>query len=176
MGGNKTLYIKDEIIHKVNLIFDLRLWSQHCINFCLSIIHWIVFLSCRKRSRVYSLPLYETTFLAWLVGCMVVLRFQEFQLYGDVQCTYPCFPGVFSTGTPHNILSKPLPSFPQNHCRNNRQRKKSCRNDYHQSSKKNIGRAGDRISDLLSSRPKRYWLTHGARHDIFRQVQIESIM
>ena len=32
------------------------------------------------------------------------------------QCTYPCFPGVLLTSTPHNILSKPLTAFPQNHC------------------------------------------------------------
>ena len=42
-----------------------------------------------------------------------------FQLYCGGQCTYPCFPGVVLTSTPHNILSKPLAAFPHNHCRNN---------------------------------------------------------
>ena len=39
-----------------------------------------------------------------------------FQLYRDSQCTYPCFPGVLLTNTPHNILSKPLDAFPHDHC------------------------------------------------------------
>ena len=43
----------------------------------------------------------------------------EFQLYRSGQCTYPCFPGVLLTSTPHNILSKPLAAFQHNHCRNN---------------------------------------------------------
>ena len=37
------------------------------------------------------------------------------------------------TSTRHNILSKPLAAFPQNHCRNDGQpweRNESCRNDY----------------------------------------------
>ena len=42
-----------------------------------------------------------------------------FQLYHGGQCTYPCFPEVLFTSTPHNILSKPLASFPHNHCRIN---------------------------------------------------------
>ena len=28
-----------------------------------------------------------------------------FQLYHSGQCTYPCFPGVLLTSTPHDILS-----------------------------------------------------------------------
>ena len=42
-----------------------------------------------------------------------------FQLYRGGQSTYPCFPGVLLTCTPHNNLSKPLATFPRNHCRNN---------------------------------------------------------
>ena len=42
-----------------------------------------------------------------------------FQLYCDSQCTYPCCPGILFTSTRHNILSKPLASFPHNQCRNN---------------------------------------------------------
>ena len=34
----------------------------------------------------------------------------------DVQCTYPCFPGILLTSTPHNILSMPLAAFPHNNC------------------------------------------------------------
>ena len=42
-----------------------------------------------------------------------------FQLYRGGQCTYPSFSGVlFSTSTPHSILSKPSAGFPHNHCRN----------------------------------------------------------
>ena len=42
-----------------------------------------------------------------------------FQLFCSGQCFYPCFPGVLLTGTPHNILSKPLAAFLYNRCRNN---------------------------------------------------------
>ena len=45
-----------------------------------------------------------------------------FQLYRCGQCTYPCFPEILLTSTPHIILSKPLAAFLHNHCRNNRQR------------------------------------------------------
>ena len=31
------------------------------------------------------------------------------------------FPGVLLASTPHNILPKPLASFPHNHCQNNGQ-------------------------------------------------------
>ena len=43
------------------------------------------------------------------------------QLYHGNQCTYPCFPGVLLTSTIHNILSKPLATFPHNHYCKNRQ-------------------------------------------------------
>ena len=69
-----------------------------------------------------------------------------FQLYCSGQCTYPCLPGVPLTSTPDNILSKPLATFPHNHCRNSEQRYggyESCGNDDHQSSEKNIGQAGN---------------------------------
>ena len=61
------------------------------------------------------------------------------QLYPGGKCTYPCFPGVLWTSTPHNILSKPLAAVLHNHCWNNGQqweRNESCRNDYHQSSER----------------------------------------
>ena len=62
-----------------------------------------------------------------------------FQLLHGGQCTYPCFPGVLLTSTPHNTFSKSLAALPHNHCRNNGQqweRNESCRNDYHQSSER----------------------------------------
>ena len=31
-----------------------------------------------------------------------------FQLDRGSHCTYPCFPGILLTSSPHNILSKPL--------------------------------------------------------------------
>ena len=74
----------------------------------------------------------------WLTVWCFTPYSKVFQLYCGGQCTYPCFPGVLLTSTPHNILSKPLAAFTHNYCRNNGQRWKrneSCRNDYHQSSK-----------------------------------------
>ena len=44
-----------------------------------------------------------------------------YQLHRSGQCTYPSFPGVLLTGTPHNILSKSLASLTHNHFRNNGQ-------------------------------------------------------
>ena len=77
-----------------------------------------------------------------------------FQLYHGGLCSYPCFPGILFTGTPHKILSKPLVAFPHNHCRNNGQRwerNESCRNDYHQSSERILGEPGDRTSESAYS-------------------------
>ena len=45
-----------------------------------------------------------------------------YQLYRYGQCTYPCFPRVLLTSIQHNILSKPLASFPHNHRRNSGER------------------------------------------------------
>ena len=62
-----------------------------------------------------------------------------FHLYRNSQCTYPCFSRVLLTCTPHNILSKALAAFPQNHHWNNRQqweKNKFCPNYYHQSSER----------------------------------------
>ena len=91
----------------------------------------------------------------WLIDCMVfsVPFFSTvFKLYRGGQCTHPYFPGVLLTSTPLNILSKPLPAFPHDHCWNNWQwweRNKSCRNDYHQSSERSR-RTGNLALDLLS--------------------------
>ena len=68
-----------------------------------------------------------------------------FQLYPGGQCTYPCFPRILLTSTPHNVLSKSLAAIPHNYCRNKRQqreRNESCRNDYHQSSERKLAEAG----------------------------------
>ena len=57
------------------------------------------------------------------IDCMVFNAVSTvFHLYRGGQCTYPCFPGVLLTSTPHNILSKPLAAFPHLHSRNNGQR------------------------------------------------------
>ena len=61
------------------------------------------------------------------------------QLHCGNQRTYPCFTAFLFTITPHNILSKPLATFPHNHHWNNGQlweRNEFCHNDYHQSSKR----------------------------------------
>ena len=74
-----------------------------------------------------------------------------FQLHLGDQCTCPCFPGVLLISTPHNILPKPLATFPHNHCLNNGQRwetNESRLNDYHQSSEAIMAEKGDRTSDL----------------------------
>ena len=71
-----------------------------------------------------------------IVWCLTLFS-TEFQLYRRDQCTYPCFPGVLLTSTPHNILFNIAFTF--NHFRNNgqwRERNESCHNDYHQSSER----------------------------------------
>ena len=65
--------------------------------------------------------------------------FNRISVISCSQGTYPCFPGVLLTSTPHNILSKPLAASQHNHCLNNgqgRERNESCCNDYHQSSER----------------------------------------
>ena len=76
----------------------------------------------------------------WFIDWLNVYCFKPFstvfQLCHGGQCTYSYFPGVLLSSTPLNILFKPLATFTNNHCRNNRQRwerNKSCRKDYHQS-------------------------------------------
>ena len=92
-------------------------------------------------------------------SCLIVLCFNTvFNSISVVswqpvsQYTYPFFPGVLLTSTPHNILSKPLAAFPHNHCWNNGQqweRNESCRNGCDKSLERRIGWAGERTSDLL---------------------------
>ena len=85
-----------------------------------------------------------------------MLFLTAFKLYLGDQCSYPCFPGVLFTGTPHNILSKPLAACLQNHCQNNGQhleRNESCCNEYHQSSERILTESGIETSDLLFTSP-----------------------
>ena len=56
-----------------------------------------------------------------IVWCLTTLS-KVIQLYRGGQCTYPRFPVFFLSGTPHNVLSKPLAAFLQNHYRNDGQR------------------------------------------------------
>ena len=49
-----------------------------------------------------------------MIDCMVFNAFQQYFNYRSGQCTYPCFPGILLTSTPHNILCKPLAAFPHN--------------------------------------------------------------
>ena len=50
-------------------------------------------------------------------SCLLLMCQNEYLwskgLYHGGQCTYPCFPGILLTVTPHSILSKPLAAFPQ---------------------------------------------------------------
>ena len=114
---------------------------------------------------MYMFTLYQMT--VRIVLCLMLFS-TVLQLYCGSRCTYSCFPGVVLTSAPHNIVSKPLVAFPCNHCR---ERKESCCNDYHQSSeriptRKNIGLAGDRTSDLLFSSPQCYRLSYRAQHQM----------
>ena len=83
-------------------------------------------------------------FLQLIVWCLTPFS-KVFHLFHSGQCTFPCFPWVFLTSTPHNILSKPLAAFPHYHCRNNGQqleRNESCHDDYHQSSERILAKPG----------------------------------
>ena len=67
----------------------------------------------------------------WLIVWCLTPFSTVFQLYRGGQCTCPRFPVVRLTSSPHNILSKSLAAFPNNHCRNNGQhigngRKEGC--------------------------------------------------
>ena len=69
----------------------------------------------------------------------ILLKAAENTIESIIQSTYPCFPGIFYTSSPHNILSKPLATFPHSHRRNNgkrRDRDESYLNDYHQFSER----------------------------------------
>ena len=69
-----------------------------------------------------------------------------FQLYHGGKCTYPCSHGVLLTSTLHNILSKPLATFPHDDCQNNRQLK----------------RGMNSVAMTIISPGKEYWLSQGS--------------
>ena len=99
--------------------------------------------------------------IGWLiVWCLNTLS--TFHLYHGIQCTYSCFPGVLSTSTTHNIISKPLSSFPHNLHQNNEQQQEEWILLQYWSLvlAKNIGRARDRTSDLVFWSPVRCWAAH----------------
>ena len=50
-------------------------------------------------------------------------------IYLCEQCTCPCFPRVLFISTLHNILSKPLVSFPYNHHQNDGQQRERDTNE-----------------------------------------------
>ena len=96
-------------------------------------------------------------FIYWLIVWYLTPFSTVFQLYHDGQCTYPCFPGGPLTSTPHNIHSKPLAAFSDNHCRNNRQRwegNESCFNDHHQSSERILAEQGIELATSCSQFPR----------------------
>ena len=67
------------------------------------------------KARPYSRELntYQALhYIIMLIDCLVFNAvFMPFQLYHCGQCTYPSFPGVCLTSTPHNILPQPLAAF-----------------------------------------------------------------
>ena len=69
-----------------------------------------------------DLSVIHTIPFAWLFIWGLTPFSTLFQLYHGGQCTNPCFPRILLNSTPHNILSKPLASFPHYHCCNNGQR------------------------------------------------------
>jgi hypothetical protein len=98
---------------------DCAVW--HCSIFLL----WERFLTSKEKSNSKFSRLSNKTgymdslsYGDWLGG----VNNRLLHLHHGGQCTYPCFPGVLLTSTPHNILSKPLAAFPHNHYRNNGQR------------------------------------------------------
>ena len=133
-------------------------WEQYCCK-CLYIVQALtaVLLSpmwglCSSKLRVCIHQPFPRT-LDWLIVCCLTPFSTVFQLYHGGQCTYPWFPGVLLTSTPHNILSKPLTAFLHNHCQSNGlrwERNESCRNDYHQSSERKLAEPGIELATSCS--------------------------
>ena len=114
----------------------------------------------------------------WLIVWCVTPFSKVFQLYCRSQCTYPCFPGVLLTSTPHNILSKPLAAFPHNHCPNNRQQWAGewiLLQGLSSIFRENNGQAGYWSSDLLFSNPPHYRLSYGARR-LFMELTVTMVL
>ena len=80
----------------------------------------------------------------WLILWCLMQFSPVFQLHRGGHCTYPCL-SCTSTSTPHNILPKPLATFPHNHYQNNAQwweRNELCCNDSHQSLQRILAEPG----------------------------------
>ena len=73
-----------------------------------------------------------------IVDLWLLTPFQQYFSYiTEASAPIHAFLELFLTSTTHNVLSKTLTAFPDNHRQNNGQwweRNESCRNDYHQSS------------------------------------------
>ena len=80
-----------------------------------------------------------------------------FQLYSRCQCTYQCFILVLFTSTLHHIFFQATGCFPIIKTMDSSERGMNpVTMNYHQSSVQNIGRAGDRTSNLLFTSPVHY--------------------
>ena len=86
-----------------------------------------------------------------------------FQLYQGGQCTYPCFPGVLLTSTPHNTLFKPLTAFPHDHygTMDSGERPMNPIETTIINPQKEYWLSQDRTRDLLFSSPVHYRLRYG---------------
>ena len=93
--------------------------------------------------------------IGWLIVWCWMPVSTVFQLYHSGQCTYPCFPGVLLTSIPHNILSKPLATFPITIV------KTTDSGETGMNFVAIISRAGDRTNDLLFSSQQHYRLSYG---------------
>ena len=70
------------------------------------------FFSRHRQCTLISTPKDSVSFntlhfLLLVVSCYLTV----FQLYRVSKCSYPSFPGVLSSSTPHNIPTKPLQNY-----------------------------------------------------------------
>ena len=96
------------------------------------LLHWTKLSMVWQRAFIFDVWIHCVTrpsvrykfkvICRWLIDCIVFNAVSTVShLYHGGQFTYPCFPWVLCTSTPHNILSKPLTALPRNHCRNSGQ-------------------------------------------------------
>ena len=126
-------------------------------------------LSPLVEACVTCIKLTAVLLFDWLTDCMVLTPFLTvLQLYCSSQCTFSWFPGVLSTSTPQNIHSKRMSAFPHNHCQTIDNGERGINpvaiTTVTSFPGKNIGRAGDRTSNLLFSSPIHHPLSYGAAH------------
>ena len=88
------------------------------------------------------------------------ITYQRIGCHLQIQCTYPCFPGVLLTSTLHNILSKPLAASHITIVKTKESGDRGMNPSQWLSSifGKNIGQARDWTSDLLLSSPQCSWV------------------